>query len=92
MVSRKSVPIRVVIASTVRTPASTTPLVKPMASTCKETAARAGSTPDETASHHAETVSAKVGTSSGLSRWRAYASHAAASRTSITILRSQPWL
>ena len=47
MVSRKSVPIRVVIASTVRMPASTTPALKPIASTCNDAQARSGSTPDE---------------------------------------------
>ena len=62
-VSRKSVPMRVVIASTVSNPASTTPVVKPIASTWIEAQARSGSTPLTMPSHKALTVSAKVGNS-----------------------------
>ena len=51
--SRKSVPIRVVIASTVRMNASTTPVVNPIASTCSEARIRSGSTPLRMPSHQA---------------------------------------
>ncbi len=64
-------PIRVVIATTVKMNASTTPVVNPIASTCNEASIRSGSTPLRIPSHQACAVSVNVGTSNWLSRWRA---------------------
>src|SRR5262245_13919625 len=42
--------------------------------------------------HSASSVEVKVGTSSGLLRWRAYVSHPAAITARTRPFRSQPWL
>ena len=70
MVSRKSVPIRVLMANTVSNPASSVPVVKPISSTWIELSARLGIVPLLTSSTKARMASLNGGTSSGLSSQR----------------------
>ena len=70
MVSRKSVPMRVLMANTVSRPASTVPVAKPTSSTSIELNARFGMVPSATSATSACTAALNGGTSSGLSSQR----------------------